>query len=1319
MLEGEHMLAKWKWLTRIVAATLVVCVMSANPCWGQPTEPRFTELPAEASGGQLIAASGSTGGLVVHLGSGDARHFAQTTAALKMDQRFVVHGLYHGPENFDAVRRELRDLTDDGSVTVESWSGARLPYAERLVNLIVVSDRCQLPPEELDRVLAPGGILLTCEGDHYSRIAKPRPEAIDDWTHLLYDAANNAVSSDSVVGPPHHLQWIAPPLNARHHERLGTVTATVSAGGRLFYIIDESPTASILLPPRWALVARDAFSGIVLWKRAIPRWEDHLRGFRSGPPELSRSLVATGQHVYVTLGQRAQVSALDPATGDTLLEYPETDGTEEILLEDGVLYLAMRYADDDAQGSRGLTAVDARTGNVLWQQAEAEPLPMSLAMAAEQVFYMTLQAVVCLDAGSGKQIWSTPREVARNRPGWSSPTVVIHDGVLLVADRWTEYKDEIDEITGKPVARWLAQEGWTGDLIAYSAETGAELWQCPCAETYHAPPDVFVADGLVWVGQSRSRTGPDFVAGRDPYSGEIKRQLQTDQAWDTTMPHHRCHRNRATQQYIIAGRTGVEFIDLETGQAQRHHWTRGTCQFGTLPANGLLYVPSHSCACYIEAKLTGFLAMAPRGARATGNQQQPTPDGRTQTGPVFAEIMAEQPRTDDSQPASVQWPTYRHDSLRSGYTPQKIPAELGSLWEADLGGRISSPVIANRMVFVATVDTHRVHALDVATGRPNWAFTAGGRIDSPPTVAGGRVIFGAADGYVYCLRAADGQLAWRFQAAPEERRIMAFGQLESAWPVHGSVLVLGNAVYCVAGRSSYLDGGMTLYRLELETGNVLAQGPIYSRDPETGQQPDEPIMFEMPGAMPDVLASDGEAVYMRHLAFDSATLEPRPPTKHVYSPAGFLSDNWWHRNYWIDGTHFYSGYIGWYFAGREAPAGRLLAFTDDKLYGYGYAPSYYRGSTGRKYNLFGLDRAAQPQQPAADYRRANRDYPHSGSGKFNISYQWSRQVPLLVRSMVLTEDKLFAAGPPENALTRQSVFAGETGGRLTVVSTANGEPLKDYQLDALPVFDGMAAAYGRLFLSLKDGRLLCLGAGGEQTSTLSVVKPLDERLPPLEAVEEPGLAGYWKFDEAEGNLARDSSGGGHTGEATDNWVTGLFGNCIRADGPAAVTIPDGPCLHVGTGDFTIAIWMSPERHDCRILGKEAFPRNWWVINVLPDGRTELVLGHGTGPGKQVRPTSQTPLALNAWTQLVYVVDRANQVVSCYLNGQLEGTTEIPDGLSDAPFDVEGIDLRIPTSHKPFHGLLDELKIYHRSLSGEEIGKSYDAEKGNRTSVAWE
>ncbi|GAG88400.1 unnamed protein product, partial [marine sediment metagenome] len=112
-------------------------------------------------------------------------------------------------------------------------------------------------------------------------------------------------------------------------------------------------------------------------------------------------------------------------------------------------------------------------------------------------------------------------------------------------------------------------------------------------------------------------------------------------------------------------------------------------------------------------------------------------------------------------------------------------------------------------------------ALDAKDGKTLWSYTAGGKVDSPPTIHRGRVLFGSADGWTYCLRAADGVLAWRFRAAPIDQRLMAFEQLESVWPVHGSVLVQDGTVYCVAGRSMFLDGGMRLLRLDPETGQLF------------------------------------------------------------------------------------------------------------------------------------------------------------------------------------------------------------------------------------------------------------------------------------------------------------------------------------------------------------------------------------------------------------------------------------------------------------------------------------------------------------------
>ncbi len=1275
--------------------------------------PAFSTVPAEppapeGRAREILQSTGIQGGLIIHLGCGNGK----LTAALRAGDAYLVHGLDADGANVEKARRHIESLGLYGPVSVERLRGNRLPYVDNLANLVVSEDLGKVSLDEVMRVLCPEGVAYVQRGSNWTKTVKPRPGEIDDWTHALYDAAGNAVARDSVVAPPRRIQWMGSPKNTRHHERLAGISAVVSAAGRLFYIVDEAPAASILLTPQWSLVARDAFNGILLWRRAIPSWEPHLRGFRSGPPELSRRLVAAGNRVYATLGYGAPVAAIDAATGKTVITYKETEETTEILYQEGNLFLVVEEGTggkpvSPSEGAGHIVILNAETGRILWKTPKADPMPMTLAAASGRVCYLDPKGVVCLDAQTGRELWRTERAVTQKRPGWSAATLLIQGDVVLCADRQATPAPDIEESTGKKMARWLAEGGAPGDLTAYSAKNGKILWSCRCAEAYHAPIDVFVVDGLVWAGQSRARHGPDFTAARDLLTGEIRHRISPDKAFLTTMPHHRCHRNRATSRYIVAGRTGVEFIDLLTGEALRHHWIRGVCQYGTIPANGLLYVPPHSCACYIEAKLTGFLALAPK---VNLEKRQDSEESRLETGAVSAQMGTPSPGQQSD------WPTYRHDPARSGSTGTAVPANLSILWQAPVGGRLSSPVVAWGKVFVAAIDRHRIHALDGKTGRPLWRYAAGGRIDSPPTLADGLAVFGSADGWVYCLHAEDGELAWRFRAAPEDRRLVAFGQLESVWPVHGSVLVKDGIVYCAAGRSSYLDGGIHLCRLDLRTGRKLSEGCIDSRDLETGEQPEEPMMFEMPGALPDVLSADGELVYLRHLSLDPVSLQPRKPKPHLYSPAGFLNDDWWHRTYWIFGEHFYSGYIGWYFAGRELPSGRLLSIDDSSIYGFSYKPRFYRGSTGRKYHLFAADKKDQNSPGPPDYRRANRDYPPQGNAKFQVKYRWARDVPLLARAMVLAGKTIFAAGPPEEALRSPAAFSGKRGGILCAFSKEDGKILAEYRLDALPVFDGMAAAEGKLFVSMQDGNLFCLGDGASVPDSRPLSPLGSSQRPAAGAAKEPGLVGHWSFDEGAGSIARDGSGLGMDAEISGRWVRGEFGTCLFSNGaPAAVTILDGEHLHFGASSFSIEFWVKVNQFDCRILGKEDFPRNWWVINVLPDGRAEMVLGEGREKGKTVRPTSKAPLSKENWIHLAFVVDRERSEVNCYINGTLDSTASIPPTLTGS-LSVPGKDLRIPSMHKPFTGLFDELKIYKRSRTGNEIQASYKREEKNRSSA---
>ena len=1306
----------------VLRPILAACALLAGPARAD------TRGAARTSARDILDATGVRGGLVVLFGCRNA----ELTAALRASDSYVVHALDADADNVENARKHIRALGLYGEVSAERWRSAGLPYVDSLVNLFVGEGLHGVPMAEVLRVLAPGGVAYIREAGAWTKTVKPRPEGIDDWTHSFYDASNNAVGKDTVVAPPYHMQWVAGPRNTRSHEH-GSVSAAVSAAGRLFYIVDEASPASTSLPSQWFTVARDAFSGVLLWKRPIPRWEPHPAGLYKGPPEISRRLVASGERLYVTLGARAPVTALDAATGQTAVTYEGTEGTGEVLLHEGRLFLAA--AGPVARGGASLvpmappgaaiTVLYAATGGVVWKKPEAEALSGTLAVGSGRVFYVDSEAVVCLDAATGQESWRTEHAGPRKRLLWRTPSLVVHDSVVLCADRRQTPGPDIDEATGKPLARWLANAGAPGDLTAYSADTGKKLWSCKCAESYYTPVDVFVNNGLVWVGQSRARQGPDFTVARDLLTGEIKHRIDTAKAFQTTMPHHRCHRDRATSRYLVTGRTGVEFIDFETGESFRHHWVRGVCRFGVIPCNGLLYAPPHSCACFIEAKLVGFNALAPASPTRTPPETIPE-DGRLERGPAYTTAASavgdgEGGADGPEQHARDDWPAFRHDSARTGGTDSPVAGRLMQVWQQKLGGRLSSPVIGGGRLFVVSVDTHTVHVLDAAGGGPLWHYTAGGRIDSPPTLSKGLVVFGSADGWVHCLRADDGELVWRYRAAPMNQRLVSFGQLESVWPVHGSVLVEDDVVTCTAGRSSYLDSGIYLSRLDLRTGRKLTERRLFSRDPETGEQPGEPIMFEMPGALPDVLSSDGELVYMRRLGFDPASLQTREAKPHLYSPAGFLNSDWWHRNYWIFGEHFYSGYIGWRFAGLEAPAGRLLVLDSTSIYGFARESSRPRASSAQAYQLFATDRKDVPVTEAPDYTRASRGYSRKGPRQLKVKFRWTASLPILVRAMLRAGDTLFAAGPPDNALRSAPAFEGQRGGGLCAVSAADGKALQDYRLDSPPVFDGMAAANGRLFLTTEDGQVLCLGDGQSVQDAKELV-PFSGRTPrPLShSVKEPGLVGHWTFDEGAGGIAQDSSGLQNDAEIHGRWVKGTFGTCILTEStPGAVTVRDSELLHVRTASFSFEFWVKPDAFDCRLLGKEDYPRTWWGINILENGRTELVLAGEHQKGKaMLRPVPETPLSTVAWTHVAYVIDREQAEVRCYFNGTLDLRTPIPPAMTGS-LSVEGTDLMIPSSYKPFAGLFDELKIFRRPLTDAQVQASYQREEKNRTSVAFE
>ncbi|MHC4518666.1 MAG: outer membrane protein assembly factor BamB family protein, partial [Planctomycetota bacterium] len=858
----------------------------------------------------------------------------------------------------------------------------------------------------------------------------------------------------------------------------------VTDHGRIFYIMDEASAANINLPGKWSIVARDAFNGVTLWQKPMTSWAWHGTRFRSGPAQVTRLLVASGDRLYAPLGLNEPVSVMDAATGETVHTYEGTVGAEEIILVGETLLVltgspvaeqAVKHelfaGTYQAPNRKTIVALEAETGRALWTWSDAKmhPMPETLASDGEKVYIQVGEGVVCLDLKAGEKLWTVGRleKGLRAKITYGKHTLVVSNGVVLCK--------------------------LSGQLTALSAEDGRKLWECKGGAGFHSPLDLFVIDGLVWQGShvSDSVSPPpvhDFNEGRDLHTGEVKRTNNVMVDLQTSGHHHRCYREKATERYIMAGKRGIEMMDLEGDNHSRNNWVRGTCQYGILPANGLIYAPPHACGCYMESKLWGFWALAADrseiGEVAEG--------GRLTKGPAYGRV------TDEPEEAG-SWPQYQHDALRSGIAKTVVPTRLGQAWETKIGSRLTPPVVAAGRIVSCDMDTDTVYALDAGTGEVLWRYVAGGRADSPPAIYGGMVLFGSADGRVYCLRLKDGALVWHFLAARADRRTMADNRVESLWPVHGSVLILNDVVYCSAGRSTWLDGGIDLYGLDPTTGEVVYHNHFESRHPNYGEGKDQATpeherriaqnttdyktflasdrsdSFSMAGgAISDVLVSDGTGVFLHHARFDAKLNSEDQLGRHLFSTSSLLDDAENHRSHWVLGTGDFSRVpvaYSWVVNRPQkrqptiaVPTGVLMVYDDQAVWGV-----RRNGDSNGKYSLF--EKANAPFDPSEPHLPDFRTLPPEA---IDVC-QWQCEMPLRPKAMLKSGDYLFMGVAPV-AIPEgdpHAAYENRRGGGIWIASAKDGSKVAEYELESPVVWNGMAAAHGRLFLSTSEGAVCC------------------------------------------------------------------------------------------------------------------------------------------------------------------------------------------------------------------------------------------------------
>jgi hypothetical protein len=219
--------------------------------------------------------------------------------------------------------------------------------------------------------------------------------------------------------------------------------------------------------------------------------------------------------------------------------------------------------------------------------------------------------------------------------------------------------------------------------------------------------------------------------------------------------------------------------------------------------------------------------------------------------------------------------------------------------------------------------------------------------------------------------------------------------------------------------------------------------------------------------------------------------------------------------------------------------------------------------------------------------------------------------------------------------------------------------------------------------------------------------------------QDSDLLGWWKLDDGTGTIAVDSSGNGNKGTFVGDpeWVAGKFGSALLFDGQGGERVSLGN-LDVESGAITITCWFNASNLDTpgndprmvsKAVGGEANDHFWMVSSAREGGEkrlrfrlktnssattTTLVGGNG-GPEDRVIPINEWAHAAATWdgsTMRIYM--NAFEVGSASRGGtSVAVDPAVGAAIGNQPVGAE---------NRPFEGMIDDVRIYTRALTVEEI-----------------
>ncbi|WHX47927.1 GH32 C-terminal domain-containing protein [Paenibacillus woosongensis] len=241
-------------------------------------------------------------------------------------------------------------------------------------------------------------------------------------------------------------------------------------------------------------------------------------------------------------------------------------------------------------------------------------------------------------------------------------------------------------------------------------------------------------------------------------------------------------------------------------------------------------------------------------------------------------------------------------------------------------------------------------------------------------------------------------------------------------------------------------------------------------------------------------------------------------------------------------------------------------------------------------------------------------------------------------------------------------------------------------------------------------------------------------------MDDQGLIMHWPFDEGAGASALENvsrvrneiqyvfNQAEFTEPTGPQWRKGVTGSGLLFDGYSTFishsvseeTTNGGPEFRSA---LSIGVWVAPRSYDWGYEGKLAAIVNrhnmdckqGYLLGIFRHGRWSFQVGLEDGGWKEVWSPDGCELPKNEWSYVNAVFDGNNGEIKLYLNGREIAYSEVPSGSRLA--EATGTDLLIGKNNhssvwagifnlQMFSGILDELKIYNRALSAEEVAASY-------------